>query len=164
MQRPGREGTRDARGGFTVIELVVVIAVAGILAAVAAPRFLAIDDFRGDQAYRQALADLRFAQRRALNTGCPVQVDFTASGYTLTQRTACRSGAFTLDLVDPLSQTTPYAITLPSGAAAASTVDPIVFDATGRLTTTAGVVTDATITIAGMALEGVGETGLVRVP
>ena len=144
--------------------MIVVIVIVGILAGVAAPRFLDMNDFQGDHAHRQALADLRFAQRRAMNSGCPVQVDFTATRYTLNQRAACRTGTFTLDLVDPVTNLTPYAVDLPEGVTASSSVDPIVFDAMGRLTTTAGVPTDATITIGGLALQGVGETGLIRVP
>ncbi|MAG30583.1 MAG: hypothetical protein CL908_06770 [Deltaproteobacteria bacterium] len=165
LRRNPNDKNRSARlSGFTVVELVVLIAVVGILASVAAPRFLSMNEFASPQASRQALSDLRFAQRLASGSGCPVQVDFEADGYTLTQRTGCRTGAFTLPLVDPVTNVAPFSITLPSGVVATSDVDPLVFDALGRATTTAGEVVDATLSVGGLPLETIGETGLVRVP
>jgi prepilin-type N-terminal cleavage/methylation domain-containing protein len=150
--------------GFSIIEAVVVIAVVGILSAAAVPRMMSMSELDGARAHRQALSDLRFAQRRATSSGCPVQVDFEAGGYALTQRTDCRSGAFTRALVDPVTHRTPYSIDLPGGLSITSSVDPLVFDTLGRITTVAGSVTDASITVAGLPLSATGETGLVRVP
>lgn len=66
--------------GYSVIELVVVIAVLGILAAVAAPRFFARDVF-AERGYADELADaIRQAQRTATVTGCPVEVRVTTAG------------------------------------------------------------------------------------
>jgi len=157
-QRPLR------RSGFTIVEAVVVISAIGIMAAVAAPRFLAMSEFSTSQAHRQTLADLRFAQRRGASSGCPVQVDFTGTGYTLSQRAACRTGAFGLDLVDPVTNLAPYTIDLASNVVVTSSVDPLVFDSLGRVTTTAGVVTNVAIDVGGRPLEVIGETGFVRVP
>jgi len=152
------------RTGFTVIELVVLISIIGIIGAVAAPRFLALSEMESARAHRQALSDLRFAQQLSSSSGCPVQVDFSVGSYTLTKRTNCRSGAFTLAVIDPVSNMPPFVIVLPSGIAITSTVDPLVFDALGRTTNTAGVVSNASITIGTRALQAIGETGLVRVP
>ncbi len=99
-----------------------------------------------------------------MNSGCPVQVDFGVADYTLTKRIGCRTGTFTLPVVDPIANTSPYTVTLPSGVLVSSSIDPLVFDALGRTTTTGGAVVDATITIGGRTLESVGQTGLVRVP
>jgi MSHA pilin protein MshC len=150
--------------GFTIIEAVVLISIVGIIGAVAAPRFLAMSEMDAARAQRQALADLRFAQRLSMNSGCPVQVDFSVGGYTLTNRLACRAGAFSSPIVDPVANRAPYTVVLPTGVSLTSTVDPLVFDALGRTTTTSGLVSNATITIGGRALESIGETGLVRVP
>lgn len=152
------------RSGFTIIEAVVVISAVGILAAVAAPRFLAMSEFGVSRAHRQTLSDLRFAQRRSASSGCPVQVDFTGNGYTLSQRTGCRTGAFGQALVDPVTNLAPYAVGLGSGIAITSTLDPMVFDSLGRVTTSLGVVTDVSIDVGGRAIQAVGETGFVRVP
>ncbi len=150
--------------GFTIVEAVVLISVIGILAAVSAPRFLAIGDMDAIRAHRQALADLRFAQRRAATSGCPVQVDFDADGYELRQRTGCRAGPFTRAIVDPALRTSSFVVELPVGVTLTSTVDPLVFDSLGRATNASGGVMDVAITLGARSLEAVGETGLVRVP
>lgn len=150
--------------GFTIVEAVVLISIVGIIGAVAAPRFLVMSEMDAVRAQRQALADLRFAQRLSMNSGCPVQVDFSVGSYTLTNRLACRSGAFSSPIVDPVANIAPYTVVLPTGVSLTSTVDPLVFDALGRTTTTSELVSNATITIGGRALESIGETNLVRVP
>jgi MSHA pilin protein MshC len=161
MRDPERPFRRE---GFTLVEAVVLLSIIGIIAAVAAPRFLSLPDMDAAQAYRQALSDLRYAQRMAAHSGCPVQVDFEAGSYSLRQRTACRTGAFTLDMADPVASGGPFSVTLPSGVTITSSVDPLIFDPLGRATTSAGVVSDATVSVGGRPLEASGETGLVRVP
>ena len=153
---------RDA--GFTLVEAVVLIAVLGILGAVAAPRFLSLRELEAARAHRQALADLRYAQHQAAASGCPVEVDFEAGGYRLRQRSACRTGAFDRELVDPVTSQAPLAVALPEGVSLSSSVDPIVFDALGRLTNAAGTPTDLSVRIGGRTLAGVGETGFVHGP
>lgn len=141
-----------------------MIAILGILGSVAAPRFLALRDLEAARAHRQALGDLRHAQRLAADSGCPVQVDFDPTGYRLRQRSGCRTGSFDLEVVDPVTQQSPHVVVLPEGVTLTSSVDPIVFDALGRLTKSDGTTTDVTIQLGSRTLAGVGETGLVRVP
>ena len=152
------------RSGFSIIEAVVVIALIGILGAVAAPRMISLTALSGTHAHRQTLADLRFAQRRATSSGCPVQVDFEATGYTLTQRTGCRTGPYTLPLIDPVTNQAPFSVDLSGTVSLSSSLDPLVFDTLGRVTSVAGAVTDASISVDGLPLVAIGETGLVRVP
>lgn len=163
-RQPERRIDAHRSRGFTLVEAVVLIAILGILGGVAAPRFLSLRELDGARAHRQALADLRHAQRRAAGSGCPVEVDFEAGGYRLRQRSGCRTGAFELELVDPVVQKSPYAVALPEGVSLSSSVDPIVLDALGRITRSDGTTTSVTVRIGGLALEGVGETGLFRVP
>ncbi len=150
--------------GFTLVEAVVLIAILGILGAVAAPRFLSLRELEAARAHRQALSDFRFAQHQAAGSGCPVEVDFESGGYRLRQRSGCRSGAFDRELVDPVRGQAPFAIALPEGVSLSSPVDPIVFDALGRLTGSDGTPTDVVIRIGSRSIAGVGETGFVHVP
>lgn len=155
---------RDPSAGFTIVELVVLIVIVGIVGSIAAPRFLDMAQMDAAQAQRQVLGDLRFAQRLATASGCPVQIDFEATGYHLTQRTNCRTGAYTREVQHPESRLPPFRVTLPATLPLSSTVDPLIFDSLGRTTSIAGTTTDAQIDIGGRQLESIGETGLVRVP
>jgi MSHA pilin protein MshC len=60
--------------GFTIVELVVVIIILGIISAVAAPRFFDLQDYK-ELAFKDELVSaLRFAQKRAVASGCAVMV------------------------------------------------------------------------------------------
>ena len=164
VRAPEDRPAKDRGAGFTLVEAIVLITILGILGSVGAPRFLSMRELEGARAHRQALSDLRYAQRQAAASGCPVQVDFDATGYRLTQRRSCRSGAYDLQLVDPVTNQAPHVVSLPEGITLTSSVDPVVFDTLGRITRSDGTTTALAVQIGGLSLEGVGETGLVRVP
>lgn len=153
---------RNTSAGFTLVEAIVILSLIGIIAAVSAPRFLALSDMQDIRSHRQAINDLRFAQNRAANSGCPVQVDFGTNGYLLTQQTSCRTGAFTLDIPDPATGQIPFQSSLPEGVSISSTLDPLIFDARGRITNASGSISEATILVGTRAIEAIGESGLIR--
>jgi len=90
--------------GFTLIELITCIIIMGILSAMVAPQFFNGAPF-SERGYADELAyAMRYAQKIAIATQCPVAVTSTAAGYTGMQRqrgatNTCRTaGAFDLQV------------------------------------------------------------------
>lgn len=148
--------------GFTVVELVLVIAIIALLAAVGTPRFLALGSMQADLYQSEVLAALRYAQRLAVATGCGVQVQLTVSSYTLTQQTGCAGAAWTQAVVDPSTNAAGYARSAPAGVALSSTVNPLRFDPLGRATNAAGTVSSATVSVGARSISVVGESGYAQ--
>ena len=73
-------------GGFTLIDLMTAIAVAGILMAIAIPRFYAVlPGIRLASAARQVATDLQLARMRAISQRTPQGLTFnTATTYNFT--------------------------------------------------------------------------------
>ena len=61
MQCPCRYSHGTAHGGFTLVELVIVIVVLGLLGAVAVPRFIDFSDSAKEATTRDILGDVRSA-------------------------------------------------------------------------------------------------------
>jgi MSHA pilin protein MshC len=82
-----RDRAGDAQG-FTLIELVTVIVIGAILAAVAGPRFFTQTGY-SQRGYTEELgAALRLAQKTAVASDCPAQLTLTASTYAVAQQAA----------------------------------------------------------------------------
>jgi type II secretion system protein H len=99
---------------FTLVELIMVIAVTGIIAAIAVPRYgNALSQYRVDVAARRIAADLALAQHRAKVAGASRTVTFNvaAASYQLTSIADFKKPA--VDYTVNLSQS-PYAATLTS--------------------------------------------------
>jgi type II secretory pathway pseudopilin PulG len=89
--RPPRSGVRQVRHAHTVVELVIVILVMSIMAAVATPTFLdSLLFHRVESAARRLKADLELASHNARLTSATQSISFAGSTYTL-------SGAKSLD-------------------------------------------------------------------
>jgi type IV fimbrial biogenesis protein FimT len=70
----------NKQSGFTLIELIVIIAIVGVFAAIAVPNFLSyMPKHRLNGAARQVMGDLMAARMKAVSQNCDVAVTF-ASG------------------------------------------------------------------------------------
>lgn len=72
-----------ATGGWTIVELVVVLVILGVLAALAGPRFFTTNPFAASGYLAEARAAIAYAHKLAIASGCDVHVDFEAGGYSI---------------------------------------------------------------------------------
>lgn len=114
-----------------MVELILVIAIAGILAAVAVPRMTGRSAFDERGFADQLSATVRLAQKLAVSQRTDVFVRLTASDATLCYDAACATPA-----PGPGGEK-PYTITAPNGVAIASPLAVLAFDAGGRPNTAA---------------------------
>ena len=75
-----RLGCSDARRGFTILELLVVLLIASLAATAAIPAYFARSEVTLDNATRLLVDDLRQAQIRAVYRSAPVEVRFEPDG------------------------------------------------------------------------------------
>jgi MSHA pilin protein MshC len=164
MPRSARYRAHGARfEGYTLVELVVVITIAGILAAYIAPRFWTQQTF-SDRGYVDELAAaLRSTQKAAVITGCAARLTLLASSYAASQQNPLGN---TCDLSDTTSWSTHLLGTdgswIQNTAPANTTASPIgvfYFDTQGRLSSSPAT----TITVGTHTITILAGTGLVQV-
>ena len=72
------------QSGFTLAELMVVIAIIALLTSVAVPNFLSwLPKYRLKSAADELFTNLNLAKLTAVRNGEPCAVSFTANGYTI---------------------------------------------------------------------------------
>ncbi len=71
------------QGGFTLIELVMVMVLAGVLSVFVVPKLFNADDFNARGFHDETLALLRYAHKTAIAQRRPVCVVFSATTATL---------------------------------------------------------------------------------
>jgi len=114
--------------GFTIVELVAVMVITGIVAAIAAPRFIGVDAFDARGSYGTLTSALRYTQKTAIAQRRNVYVNLNTStrvvclGYT----SDCSS-----TVIDPATQAA-YSKTLSSNVSITASTTPLGFDGLGR--------------------------------
>jgi prepilin-type N-terminal cleavage/methylation domain-containing protein len=133
LRAPARTSLNDRPvcGGFSLIELVMVVAIVAILAAMAVPRFAnSLAHRRVEAAARRIVADLALAQRRAVAASASQKVSFdvVANGYLLdgVQHLDHPDAKYFVALSDD-----PYGATLVKVDLGATDSEEIVFDGYG---------------------------------
>lgn len=150
------------------MELIVTLIVVGIVSAYAASRFFDRTTFEAFGFFESSLSAVRYAQKRAITSGCDVRVTFSGSGYSLHRwvdvpNDSCRFDSPGANLV---------AVSRPGGGAFADPAPDdvtvgaaqFVFDPVGVPRTTGGglIGGETTIAIGGRTLSVAPHTGFAR--
>ena len=144
------------QSGFTLVELVTIIVILGVLAAIAAPRFFERNTFDSRSFQDQVISSLRYAQKAAIAQHRFVCAAFTATTLTLTMGDTPACGT---PLASPAGQPN-YLITAPDGVAFNPLPANFNFDALGRASTAQPIA----ITGAANSITVEAETGHVHSP
>jgi len=148
---------RRTTTGFTVVELVVVMAILGLLAAVVGPRFVGRDAFASRGFYNEAQSVVRYAQKTAIAWRRPVFVCVTATVVSAGSVSDCSTLLVHPATGAALTTTAPSGVTL--------TPASFSFDGGGRPSPNAQTTIAIASTISGDPARQIvveAETGYVR--
>jgi type II secretion system protein H len=121
------------RGGFTLVEVMTVMVILGIAAAAIVPQIGTRNDLDAAAAARSVMADLVYAQNRAISTQKIHYVVFTGSGYSICTRDTSGSPLYTI--TNPTTQNS-YVVTFgtPGNEFENVSISSVNFDASPSMT------------------------------
>ena len=141
--------------GFTLVELITVLALVGMLAALVAPRFFIASSFDARGYYEALSSAARYGRQLAIVRLCPVRLEVTAAGFSLSQPAPnigfpadCTSPSFSLPVAKP-GGGGPFQVAAPAGVGMAGDL-PLTVDFTAQGSTS--LPADATVVIGGRPL------------
>lgn len=147
--------------GFTLVELIVTMVIIGALAAVSVPIFFSRQPFEERGFLNETRAAMRYAQKLAVSTGCTVQVQFAANGYSLTRSgnaANCNDSTYNQPVADPSNPGVAFARQAPGGLVASASVSPFAFAPLGNVVGNGNV----NVTIGSQVFSISGSTGYVQ--
>jgi MSHA pilin protein MshC len=162
--------------GFTLIELIAVIVIIALIAAVGTPMFFNVGAFRESGFLDETRAAVRYAQKLAVASGCAVQVQVAGNGYTLSQvpsgvytatnPATCNTPPYSVTVPDPSNAGNGFTRSAPPGVVLNAVPATFVFCPLGD--TAAGACTgnyanvNVTLTVNGQTISVTGGTGFVQ--
>jgi MSHA pilin protein MshC len=146
QQRLPVQLVEDRRAGFTTLELVVVIAIVGIVSLVALPRLFEVRGFETLGYYDQTLGMVRFAHKLAIAQRRLVYVEVAGA-----LKVCSTPNATSCSCASPVSPPVGSLAPLPAGVSLAATTGAFCFDSAGRplATSLAPLATANTVTVTG---------------
>jgi len=137
------------RGGFTLLEMMVTLAVVGIMAAIAVPSMAKIiPRIKLRSAASQLASDLQVARYRGISGNFRTQIVFDTGASTYTRNLDTnRNGAFEAGEADIVNRTMPSGVNFVPG----TTAPNVTFDPTGSADDGTAGVGDILVTLANTA-------------
>ncbi|MBK7563816.1 MAG: prepilin-type N-terminal cleavage/methylation domain-containing protein [Propionivibrio sp.] len=148
-----------AEQGFTLVELIVVMIIAGILAATVLPRFMGSHGFEERGFRDETAAALRYAQKSAIAERRLVCISFSATGLTARVANAAGAGNCTAGtaLIGPTGVA--LSVTATGGASFSPVPGTLSFNALGQPSSGMSI---AITGLAGLPVIVEAETGYVH--